>query len=165
MKMKEERLRVPKSMDEFKEMKKEEQELKMKTIKRNKIYQAIAVENFETDESMKEIDFKDICSDNDSTYFNDPDGDSGTGTPENNLDQRSYDKAKRQMRRRKNKRAQKDNADRHKNISSHLINEASNHTTALEHYNNLKKKKELEQKHLKMNKGAYLAADDNPEAF
>ena len=134
-------------------MKMEEQVLKMKTIIRNKIYQAIAIGNFETDESINEIYFKDICSDNDSAYLNDPDGDSGAGTPDNNIDMKSADKTKRQMRRHKNKRAQKDNADRHKNISSHLIDEASNYTTALEHYNNLKKKKELT-----------LAADDNPEA-
>jgi len=113
---------------------------------------------------MKEIDFKDICSDNESTYLQDPEGDSCTGTPENNMESNSFDKVKRSKGRRKNKRAAKDNADRHKNISSHLINEASNHTTALEHYNNLKKKKELEQKHIKMKKGAYLAADDNQEA-
>lgn len=139
LKMKEQRLRVPKSMEEFKQMKQEEQELKLKTIKRNKIYQAIAVENFETDESMKEIDFNDVCSDNDSTFINEADGDSGPGSPAGEKDENGAEKAKKHPRRRKNRRSH-NNADRHKNISSHLFNEASNHTTALEHYNNLKKK-------------------------
>lgn len=103
---------------------------------------AITVEDFQTDDSMKDIDYQDICSDNDIQLDND-----NVSVSSNPM----------RFKRKKSLR---------NSIAYNLMQEATHHTTPLEHYINLKKKKELERKHQrqKNNQGAFLADDDNQDA-
>ena len=88
------KLLKPKSFKEFKE-KERELENQAKKPKRNKVFNAIQIDEFDTDESMRKLDKSDLDNESDASYRN---GESpGNKDDSNNLEKERRKKEKEKI--------------------------------------------------------------------